>query len=80
MMVAATATVKIMTKMAMLLVLLLVMMMLNHRSSFQTVLQRCWQSFFPGLNFTTSSFPLSVGYCNLFIVPSETPSSTLETS
>jgi len=56
MIVAATATVKIMTKMAM---LLLLMMMMNRRSSFQTVLQRCWQSFSSGLNFTTSFFPLN---------------------
>jgi hypothetical protein len=56
MMVAATATVKIMTKMVM---LLLLMMMMNRRSSFQTVLQRCWQSFSPGLNFTTSFFHLN---------------------
>jgi hypothetical protein len=58
MMVATTATFKIMTKTAMLL-LLLMMMMMNRRSSFQTVLQRCWQSFSPGLKFTTSFFPLN---------------------
>ena len=81
MMVAAAATVKIMTKTAMLLLLLLLllmMMMMNHCSSFQAVLQRCWQSFSPYLNFTTSFFPLnyhiqSVTAISLF-VPSETPS------
>jgi len=55
MMVAGTATVEILTKMAMLLLLL--MMMMNHRSSFQAVLQRCWQSFSPCLNFTASLLP-----------------------
>jgi hypothetical protein len=28
-------------------------------TSFETVLQRCWQSFSPGLNFTNSFFPLN---------------------
>jgi len=59
MMVAATVTVKIMTKMATLLLMMMMMTMMNHRSSFQAVLQRSWQSFSPCLNFTTPFFPLN---------------------
>jgi hypothetical protein len=77
--VAATATFMIMTKTAMLL-----LMMMNRHSSFQIVLQRFCQSFSPTLNFTTSFFPLNYHIQSVtaiyFIVPSETPSSTLETS
>jgi succinate dehydrogenase hydrophobic anchor subunit len=53
MMVAATAM------LLLLLLLMMMMVMMNHRTSFETVLQRCWQSFSPGLNFTSSFFPLN---------------------